>query len=100
MSMKAQAQHQLPRTRAFTPAESGHSWAWLAFVCLGLLALSPYPCAFAIMADPKPIQFTQPDGSSVMLHLRGDEFFHWEEDTNGFTVLRVGGQAVYARLDA
>jgi M6 family metalloprotease-like protein len=56
--------------------------------------------AHAIIADPRPAEFTQPDGSKVTLRLRGDEFFHWTEDMNGFTVVRENGRYVYAQLDA
>jgi len=64
-----------------------------------LVVLRYSPEAAAIMADPGPFEFTQPDGSKIILHLRGDEFFHWQEDTNGFTVLRDANTFVYAGLD-
>lgn len=63
------------------------------------LALSNLPYVRAMPADPRPFDFTQPDGSKVTLRLRGDEFFHWHEDMNGFTVMREGGRFVYATLD-
>ena len=58
------------------------------------------PRARAIIADPNPFEFIQPDGSRVTLRLRGDEFYHWQEDTNGFTIVRQGNRFVYATLDA
>ncbi len=53
----------------------------------------------AIPASPRPLIFTQPDGTRVALRQRGDEFLHWREDTNGFTVVRDGDRFVYAKLD-
>ncbi len=65
-----------------------------------LLWLCPAPRAAAMMADPRPFTFTQPDGVKITLLLRGDEFFSWQEDTNGFTVVRDNATFVYATLDA
>ena len=55
--------------------------------------------AGAMMADPRPFDYIQPDGTKITLRLRGDEFCHWHEDTNGFTVAQVGNAFVYASLD-
>jgi M6 family metalloprotease-like protein len=81
------------------PFQSGR----LAVRCLFLAAalwLDPAPSANAIMADPRPLEFTQPGGTKITLRLRGDEFFHWMEDMEGFTVMPVGDAYVYAALDA
>jgi M6 family metalloprotease-like protein len=52
-------------------------------------------------ASPHPYRVTQPDGTTITLHIRGDEYFHWEEDDSGFTVLRdAAGTSFYATLDA
>ncbi len=72
--------------------------AWLALGCGLWLSLGPE--AAAISADPRPFEHTQPDGTRVTLRLRGDEFFHWHEDLQGFTVVRVGSRFEYARLNA
>jgi len=56
----------------------------LLWCLFGLVHLEAMP------ADPRPFDFTQPDGSKVTLRLRGDEFFHWHEDLEGFTVVRNG----------
>ncbi len=53
----------------------------------------------AMPADGAPFEFTQPDGTKVLLRLKGDEFFHWHEDMDGFTVVRSGDTFVYAKLD-
>lgn len=55
--------------------------------------------AGAVIADPRPFDFTQPDGTKITLRLHGDEFFHWQEDAEGFTVIREGNLFVYATLD-
>jgi M6 family metalloprotease-like protein len=54
----------------------------------------------AIMADPRPFDYTQPDGTRITLRLRGDEFFHWQEDSEGFTVMLESRTYVYATLNA
>ena len=40
----------------------------------------------AVPANPHPFYFTQQDGDEIMLFFRGDEFFAWWEDENGFVV--------------
>lgn len=70
------------------------------FLLAGVLWLSLGTPAHAIIADPRLSEFTQPDGSKITLRLRGDEFFHWHEDTNGFTAVLQDDRYVYARLDA
>jgi len=71
-----------------------------AFALATIFLLSCSLAAHAIIADPNPAEFVQADGSKVTLRLRGDEFFHWLEDLNGFTVLLKDGRYVYAQLDA
>src|SRR5688572_19398406 len=75
-----------------------HAGQTILFACIFGVGLQ-IP-ARAIIADPNPVEFTQPDGTKVTLRLRGDEFFHWLEDVNGFTVVLEKGWHVYARLDA
>ncbi|MCK5359245.1 MAG: hypothetical protein KAJ95_01390 [Gammaproteobacteria bacterium] len=53
----------------------------------------------AVQASPHAFSVTQPDGSQVMLHIRGDEHFHWQEDQHGYTVMRDKGRYVYAQRD-
>ncbi|MBW8001924.1 MAG: M6 family metalloprotease domain-containing protein [Planctomycetes bacterium] len=74
------------------------------YVVLAALFLSAVtvqvPQAFAVPANPAPAEFTQPDDTLITLHLRGDEHFHWLEDTHGFTVVRGSNHKyVYALLD-
>ena len=54
---------------------------------------------FAIVASPHPVTVKQPDGTSITLFLRGDEYFHWYEDEQGFTVIQENGVYSYAKLD-
>ncbi len=53
--------------------------------------------ALANSASPHPVHVIQPDGTEIVLRLRGNERFHWQEDANGYTVLLDGGRYVYAR---
>lgn len=43
--------------------------------------------AKAVTTNPNPVQYTQPDGSSIILHLRGDEFIHWATTIDGYMVM-------------
>ncbi len=56
--------------------------------------------ASAIPANPNVIHEKQPDGTVIALHFRGDEFFHWYEDLEGFTVVRDGAIYKYADVSA
>ena len=62
--------------------------ATVAVLCFSLTA-------HAVPAKPGKIRFLQPDGTSIIIQVHGDEWFHWvtdesgnymEEDTNGFMV--------------
>lgn len=55
---------------------------------VSLLALSAWTSSMAVPAYPKPVTVTQPDGSQVVLILRGDERVNWAETTDGYTLLR------------
>jgi M6 family metalloprotease-like protein len=54
--------------------------------------------AWGVSASPDPVIVEQPDGSILTLYLKGDEHFHWNEDTTGFPVVRStdGRSWVYA----
>ena len=54
---------------------------------------------FAIPANPAPFEARQPDGKTVRIHIRGDEWFHWYEDTDGYTVVCDNGRYAYGQLD-
>lgn len=74
--------------------------ALLGALCFILLLLASAPRAHAINASPDAVELQQPDGTKIRLHIRGDEFFHWFEDTRGYTVMWDGVQYVYANLNA
>ncbi|NQY86162.1 MAG: M6 family metalloprotease domain-containing protein [Colwellia sp.] len=61
-----------------------------------LLLLTCMNQSYAINASPHSINAMQPDGTKIVLRLKGDERFHWQEDANGYTVLRDKGRYVYA----
>ena len=54
---------------------------------------------FAITANPAPFEVSQPDGKIVRIYIRGDERFHWYEDTDGYTVVCDKGRYAYGQLD-
>ena len=70
----------------------------IAAFAAAMIALAP--AAHAMPANPEPYEVTQPDGTKVVLRLRGDEHFNWTEDENGYTVVRSNKTYVYGRLDA
>jgi hypothetical protein len=63
---------------------------------ISLFLLTYMKTTYAINASPHPINATQPDGTQIVLRVKGDERFHWQEDANGYTVLRNQGRYVYA----
>lgn len=64
----------------------------------GVAGSSP---AKAIIANPEPVSFTQPDGSRVTLTLHGDEFYNYTTTADGLTVAFNPEKKAweYARLD-
>ncbi|MBR1803400.1 MAG: M6 family metalloprotease domain-containing protein [Muribaculaceae bacterium] len=66
----------------------------LAVCCLMLQA------AYAVPADPTPVKVTQPDGTTIMLRLVGDEYYHFNTTDDGYTVLNRGGRWEYATLSS
>lgn len=55
----------------------------------------------AVPAKPTPFKYTQPDGTTVMLQLRGDERSHVMTTTEGYPVARdADGYYCFAELDA
>jgi M6 family metalloprotease-like protein len=56
--------------------------------------------AHGINASPEPVEVRQPDGTKLMLQVRGDERFHWFEDMKGFPVIKdAGNQYVYSIVE-
>ena len=71
---------------------------------LFLTAFASIACAISAMAVPAcpaPATVAQPDGSSLTIFLRGDEFSSFSTTADGYTVVRdASGAYVYARADA
>lgn len=54
----------------------------------------------SIPASPHPIKVQQPDGSSIEIMMRGDEFFHYEATIDGIPVVKTAsGFYHYAQID-
>ncbi len=65
-----------------------------------MAAFALYPQAGrAVNANPNPVEIAQPDGSKITVRIRGDEWFHWYEDLQGYTVVKDRDTYVYATLD-
>lgn len=43
---------------------------------------------YAVSASPEPIKIKQPDGTEITLYIRGDEFYNWFEDEEGYTTIK------------
>ena len=55
---------------------------------------------FAVPAVPYPITVTQPDGSTLQIRLKGDEFFRYKTTLDGYLLEENNeGFFVYAQLD-
>ena len=91
----------LAESRSFTrrAARLGRVMAW-CLVLAALAWLGPKR-AEAVPAHPDPVSFTQPDGSRFLVHLRGDERYHWHETAEGYTILQNPATGVwcYAQRD-
>jgi len=61
---------------------------FLILACSGVLHAMP--------ASPHPFTETQPDGTVITLHTRGDEHYNWNEDADGYTVVKNRGWYEYA----
>ncbi|MBI4801848.1 MAG: M6 family metalloprotease domain-containing protein [Elusimicrobia bacterium] len=92
------------QTSAGGPARQAAGQRW--FVCLagGLLCLGflrPGP-AWGVPANPEPVELSQPDGTKIKIALKGDEFYHWNEDDKGYTVFKDTATKnwVYGEKDA
>ncbi len=52
--------------------------------------------ASAEPANPTPITVAQPNGETLLLRLVGDEFYHFNTTSDGYTILNVNGTWEYA----
>jgi M6 family metalloprotease-like protein len=48
----------------------------------------------AVTAYPHPVEITQPDGTTIMVQLKGDEKVKWGETLDGYTIL-INNQGIY-----
>ncbi|MCL2097772.1 MAG: M6 family metalloprotease domain-containing protein [Bacteroidales bacterium] len=56
--------------------------------------------AYAVPAYPGPVTFTQPNGDTLTVMIRGDERIHWYESIDEYTLLlNTSGYLTYALLD-
>lgn len=55
---------------------------------------------FAVSAYPNPVSTTQPDGTPLTVRIFGDEWYHFYESEDGYTILqKADGWWVYTDLD-
>ena len=62
-----------------------------------LLAAATMP-AYGVPAKPGLIPYTQPDGTTVMVRLQGDEFFHHYTTEDGYLLVADGNELCYASV--
>ena len=75
--------------------QSRHWLVRLPVLCTLILCLTIVN-SLAVTASPNAFIDTQPDGTEVELRIRGDEYFHWLEDPDKFTVIKDKGWYFYA----
>jgi M6 family metalloprotease-like protein len=87
--------------RAKTDLNSLDKLRLIIFLFIFILLLLSFcgGLVYAMPASPIAFEASQPDGRKIKLHIRGDEFFHWNEDTDGYTVVKDNGRFVYGELD-
>jgi M6 family metalloprotease-like protein len=72
----------------------------LYFIGLTLIALCLALNSYGVPAKPGIIEFEQPNGYVLNITLHGDEFVHWAQTTDGYTILQnKDGYYVYACQD-
>ena len=56
---------------------------------------------YSVTANPSPVIYSQPDGSKLTICLKGDEFIHWAQTADGYTIMpNKQGAYEYARHDS
>jgi len=71
----------------------------LALCLLFLQCITAFQKAEAVTANPNTVQYTQPDGSTITLHMKGDEFIHWATTLDGYMVMSSkSGAYEYAKI--
>jgi len=70
-----------------------------SFILLALLFI-PATLLYAIPAYPYPVTFTQPNGDTLTVRIKGDEKINWYESMDEYTLLlNKAGYLTYAQLD-
>ena len=70
-----------------------------SFILLALLFI-PATLLYAIPAYPYPITYTQPNGDTLTVRIKGDEKIHWYESMDEYTLLvNKSGYLTFAQLD-
>lgn len=64
------------------------------------LLLTAAVSAMAVPAKPGLINFSQPDGSMIKVHLYGDEFHHFYTSEDDYLLVQKDNQFYYANVDA
>ncbi|MCX6305184.1 MAG: M6 family metalloprotease domain-containing protein [Bacteroidetes bacterium] len=68
-------------------------------LALGYLSIHP-DIAMAVIANPDPVSYTQPDGSKLTILIMGDEFIHWAVTSDGYTIMpNAKGAYEYGETD-
>ena len=68
-------------------------------IILSLIGTFTMICTiFAEPASPIPYVYTQPDGSQLTLHAKGDEYYHWIETQDKDIVINNNGYYEYATI--
>jgi M6 family metalloprotease-like protein len=69
------------------------------FAVVSFMTFQPYK-AFAIPANPNPVEIIQPDGTKITYYIKGDERVHWMQSPDGYTLLYNKDKfVVYAEKD-
>lgn len=72
----------------------------LSFIFAVLLFATISIRAFAVPAYPFPVTITQPDGTTLSVILKGDEFHHYHTTEDGFLIVKdKDGIFNYAKVD-
>ena len=69
-------------------------------ILLPFLLVTMVVFVYAVPATRKPIVVTQPDGTTLTIKLKGDEFFHYSTSNDGYLLTRdTDGYLNYAYVD-
>ena len=71
------------------------------YLLAAALAVGTAPALHAIKADPKAVSVKQPDGTTLLIRIHGDENFHYVTTSDGFLIARdADGFFKYVKTDA